>query len=435
MLRTGNTFYGWRIVAGGFVLLFLYAGAGFYSFSIFIKPLEEAFGWSRAAISLTMSIYMIGHGVCAPLIGQALRLYGPRRVMSLFAFLTGLFFIFVSFTTSLGFFYAAYALLSVATTGIGYIPVSDLITRWFVRRRGTAIGLAMMGISAGGLVLAPLVSQIIQNLGWRASFVFLGILVWVLGLPITLLVMKAGPEEMGLLPDGEKAPPKKNPHSGLSPDPRPSVRATEDWPFRAAVRSRAFVFTALAYFFAPLAQMGVLQHQMPMILDIGVSTAAAATALGLTSGLGGLGKFAFGKLTEVIPVRYAPTLCFGLQAFGILLLLYADGLAMVWGYVFLFGFAMGGVVVLLPLTVGHFFGLGAFGVIMGALSFLQAMGASSGVLLSGVIYDTFGNYRIALIGYVVFSLIAAVSIFLAGKPRPYTGSSKSKRSGDPAVPP
>jgi sugar phosphate permease len=419
MLRTGNTFYGWRIVAGGFVLLFLYAGAGFYSFSIFIKPLEEAFGWSRAAISLTMSIYMIGHGVCAPLIGHLLRTYGPMRVMSVFAVLTGLSFISVSFTTSLGFFYAAYALLSVATTGIGYIPVSDLLTRWFVRRRGTAIGLAMIGISAGGLVMAPLVTEIILRFGWRASFVFLGILVWVLGLPVTLFVMKGSPQDMGLLPDGEKRAQETNSDSGQRPDSPFSGHAMEGWPFRAAIRSRAFAFTAIAFFFAPLAQMGVLQHQIPMILDIGISKAAAAMALGLTSGLGGLGKLAFGRLTEIIPVRYAPMICFGLQALGILLLVNAHGAAMVWGYVFLFGFAMGGVVVLLPLLVGHFFGLTAFGVIMGALSFLQAMGASSGVLASGIIYDAFGNYRIALIAYVVFSLVAAVSIFLAGKPRPY----------------
>jgi sugar phosphate permease len=419
VLRQKNTYYGWRIVAAGFVLLFLYSGAGFYSFSIFIKPLEETFGWGRAAISLTMSIYMIGHGVCAPLIGHLLRAYGTKRVMTVSAFLSGIFFISVSFTTSLVFFYAAYALLAVATTGIGFIPVSDILARWFVRRRGTAIGLAMIGLSAGGLVMAPLVMEIILRFDWRAAFVFLGIQVWVVGLPITLLVMKGSPQDMGLLPDGEERGTSPDAHSGKKPNLHASGHLDVDWPFQAAIRSKAFVFSALAFFFAYLAQMGVLQHQVPMILDIGISQAAAATALGLTAGLGGFGKLAFGRLSEIMPVQYVSMVCFGLQAVGILLLLNAGSLAMVWGYVFLFGFAMGGVIVLMPLTVGHFFGLTAFGVIMGALSFLQAMGSSCGVLVSGIIYDAFGSYRLALITDASFSLIAAVSIFLAGKPRPY----------------
>jgi sugar phosphate permease len=306
----------------------------------------------------------------------------------------------------------------MATTGIGFIPVSEILARWFVRRRGTAIGIAMVGISVGGLVMAPLISEIIGHLGWRYSFVFLGVLVWLMGLPITLFVMKGNPADMGLLPDGEKKTetpdesPERPPHHAVS-------GYAEGWPFRAAIRSRAFFFLAMTFFFASLAQMGVLQHQVPMILDIGISEAAAATALGLTAGLGGLGKLSFGRLSEVLPFKYSPVICFSLQALGIFVLLNSQSLVMVWIYVFLFGFAMGGVIVLLPLVVGHFFGLTSFGVIMGTLSFLQAMGASSGVFVSGLVYDIFGSYRLALMSYVVFCLLAVASILLAGKPKPY----------------
>ena len=241
-------FYGWWNVTGGFILLFLYAGAGFYSFSIFIKPLEEAFGWSRAAISLTMSIYMMVHGICAPVIGHMIRAYGPKRVMTVAAFMSGVAFIAVSFTSSLIFFYGAYALLSVATTGIGFIPVSEILARWFVKRRGTAIGFAMVGISAGGFVMAPLIEEIIVNFGWRYSFVFLGVLVWVLGLPMTLFVMKGNPADMGLLPDGEKQVATPDEHSGRGAGSSISGYM-EGWPFIAAIRTRAFFFLATAFFF------------------------------------------------------------------------------------------------------------------------------------------------------------------------------------------
>ena len=201
--KNAAIFYGVWIVIAGFVLLFLFAGAGFYSFSIFIKPFEETFGWSRAAVSLAMSIYMMIQGICGPFVGYLTDKYGPKRVMTAFAAGAGAAFILVSFTHALWFFYLSYALLSITTTGIGFIPVSRLLTRWFVRRRGTAIGLTMVGISAGGLVMSPLVGMLNTYYSWRVSYVFLGLLVWILAVPATLFVMKSGPAEMGLQPDGD----------------------------------------------------------------------------------------------------------------------------------------------------------------------------------------------------------------------------------------
>jgi sugar phosphate permease len=420
--RDAGLFYGVWIVAGGFALLFLFAGAGFYSFSIFIKPLEDDFGWSRSAISLAMSLYMVLHGVAGPFVGHAIEIHGPKKVMTLFAVLSGAAFVLVSFTSSLWFFYLAYCLLSLATTGIGFIPVSTLLTRWFIRRRGTAIGFAMVGISVGGLILAPLVGLIISHFGWRIAFVFLGVLVWLVALPVTLFVMKGSPADLGLLPDGDV------PEVGTAPDPhapplRPVAPASapqqEGWPLAAAVRTRAFFWLAVTFFLGPVAQMGMLQHQAPLLDDAGVSETMAAMGVGLTAGLGGLGKLSFGRISEVLPFRVAVMLCFGLQALGVLVLYSSDSVALVWVYVVVFGFAMGGVIVLLPLAVAHFFGLAAFAVMMGTVSLILALGNASGALLSGVIYDALGSYDYAMVLYMFLYLVATLSIFLAGKPRRY----------------
>ena len=412
-------FYGWWVVASGFVLLFLFAGAGFYSFSIFIKPLEEHFGWSRSAISLAMSIYLLVHGVCGPFVGHLVETRGPKKVMTLFAVGTGAVFILISFTPSLWFFYGAYALLSIMTTGIGFIPVSSVLARWFVRRRGTAIGMAMVGISTGGLTMAPVIGMINAVYGWRLSFMVLGCLVWILALPITLFVVKGSPDDMGLTPDGNA--------SGTSWN-GPGEMDEQGWPWRPAFRSRAFFWIVLTFFLAPLGQMGVLQHQVPIIFEIGVSQAAAASALGFTAGLGGLGKLSFGWISERIPFRYTAMICFGLQAVGVLILFSADTLSMVWVHVLLFGFAMGGIVVLLPMVVSHFFGLPSFGVLMGTISFSQALGAASGAYLSGIIYDYSGSYDNALLFYIAVYLTSILTIFLAGKPRPYEGQRDPQRS-------
>jgi sugar phosphate permease len=413
-------FYGYWVVAGSFALLFLFAGAGFYSFSIFIMPLEDEFGWSRSAVMLAMSIYMILHGVTGPFVGHWTETYGPRRVMTIFALLSGVAFVLVSFTFSLWYFYLAYAVLSIATTGIGFIPISSVLARWFVRNRGTAIGFSMVGIATGGLVMAPLVGAIIPRFGWRGAFVFMGALVWVVALPVTLLVMKGNPAEMGLLPDGDLPDAERASDAQATwTDAGGTEPAEKGWPLGAAMRSGTFFWLAATFFIGPLAQMGMLQHQAPLTVEAGFPRELASTAVGLTAGLGGLGKLFFGWVSDKIPIRNTVMLCFGLQAVSVLVLLNAGSMATVWVYVALFGFSMGGMIVLLPLMVSHFFGLTNFGAIMGMVSLVLALGNAVGAVLSGVIYDSLGSYHYAMITYICLYATAAFCIALAGRPREY----------------
>jgi MFS family permease len=166
--------------------------------------------------------------------------------------------------------------------------------------------------------------------------------------------------------------------------------------------------------------MGILQHQVPMIVDTGVTEATAAAALGMTAGIGGLGKLSFGRISEILPFRYAVMLCFALQAMAVFSLIYTHTLTMVWVYVLVFGFSMGGIVVLMPLTVGNFFGLASFSVILGILWFINALGGALGTYASGLIYDYLGSYRYALYAFTASYLTAVIAIFLAGKPDPYS---------------
>ena len=412
MLKT-KIFYGWWVVAACFVLCFLFAGAGFYSFSIFIKPLEIEFGWDRAAISLTMSIHFVIGGLMGPFIGKLTQNYGPKKVMTLAAIGSGACFLLVSLTRALWYFYVIYALLALMLCGIGVVPISSLLAIWFDKRRGTATGAALVGIAAGGMLLAPLLGWITTRFGWQASYVFLGLLVWAVALPVIQFVIKGNPAELGLAPDGD--------------DLRFSVNKAEDhilendlagWPSNAALRSRTFWCLAASFFLAPMAQLGVLQHQVPLIIDAGVSPATAATALGLTAGIGGLGKLSFGRFSEIMPFRYVVTLCFGLQALAVLVLSNISSMAMLWLYVAIFGFSMGGVVVLLPLAVGHYFGLTSFGILLGILWMINAMGGAIGTYASGLIYDYTGTYQFALYLFIAAYLVAISGILLAGKPMP-----------------
>ena len=413
-------FYGWWIVAACFLLAFLFAGAGFYSFSIFIKPLENEFGWDRAAISLTMSIHFILGGLMGPFVGKLTQLYGPKKVMSFSAIGSGACFMLVSLTRSLWYFYTIYACLALMLCGMGVITITTLLANWFEKRRGTATGMALVGISAGGLILAPVMGLITTSFGWRTSYLFLGLLVWFAALPVIRLLIKDSPAEIGVAPDGENS----NPSSSQAPLPgsagTDSQSIPEGWSYRDAIHSRAFRCISVSFFLASLAQMGILQHQVPMIVDTGVTEATAATALGMTAGIGGLGKLSFGRISEILPFRYAVMLCFALQAMAVFSLIHTHTMAMVWVYVLIFGFSMGGIVVLLPLTVGNFFGLASFSVILGMLWFINALGGAIGTYASGLIYDFLGSYRYALYAFTASYLTAVIAIFLAGNPDPYS---------------
>ena len=405
-------FYGWYIVAACFMLCFLFAGAGFYSFSIFIKPIEDEFGWARSAIALTMSIYLIVGGLMGPVFGKLIQQYGPNRVMNISAFCAGACFMLVSLTNALWYFYTMYALLAMSVCGIGVIPSSSLLANWFDNRRGTAMGISMVGISAGGLLLAPCVAMVSTVYGWKTAFFGIGLLVWCVALPVINLVIKNHPSEMGLRPYGMQQGHETNLVAN-----RTEVGDDYGWPSNVVFRSKSFWCIFISFFLAPFAQMGVLQHQVPMIMDAGTTEAMAATVLGVTAGIGGLGKLSFGRITESWPFRYVVLLCFGLQGLAVIILLYARSTLMVWLYAVIFGFSMGGVVVLMPLVVGHFWGLISYGVLLGAIWVANSLGGSLGTYISGLIYDHWGNYEYALYLFVTAYILSIVTFFLAGKPR------------------
>ncbi|RJQ82435.1 MAG: MFS transporter [Desulfobacteraceae bacterium] len=411
-MPASKLFYGWYVVGACFCLCFLFAGAGFYSFSIFIKPIESEFGWSRSAVSLTMSIYLVVGGLAGPLHGRLVQRYGPRRIMTLSAVASGACFLLVGLTRSLWYLYLVYALLAVAVCGMGIIPISTLLSNWFDKRRGTAIGMAMVGISAGGLLLAPCVGAVNAAWGWKASFLGIGLLVWVLALPMTIWVIRDRPAQAGAA--AQSLPGQGD---GSVGGVYTRIDVSIGWRAEAVLRSRSFWCIFIAFFLAPLAQMGVLQHQVPLIMDSGASESLAAAALGLTAGVGGLGKLSFGRISETWPFHYVVLLCFGLQAVAILILLHTHAAITVWVYAVVFGFSMGGVVVLLPLVVGHFWGLLSYGVILGMLFIANSLGGALGTYASGLLYDFLGDYRQALHLFAAAYVIAIIAFFAAGKPK------------------
>ena len=170
-------FYGYWIVVATFFCLFIVSGCGFFAFSLFVRPLQTDLGWGRGDIMAAFTIFYLVVGVASPFIGRVVDRYGARRVISIGALIAGIGFMSLSLVNSLWHFHVSYAIIGIGMTAIGQVPSSAIVSNWFKKRRGTAIGIMSAGIGTGGFVLAPLLgSYLIPNFGWRDSYLALAVL-------------------------------------------------------------------------------------------------------------------------------------------------------------------------------------------------------------------------------------------------------------------
>ena len=418
MLRSRQIFYGWWIVAVSFLVLFVHAGAAFYSFGVLLPVLEDELEASSGAVSAAVSIYMVVLGLTAPLAGRLTDKYGPKNVVVIGGVIGGAALILLSLTTAIWNLYILYLVVGIGMSGAGFIPVTVALSNWFTRRRGMAIGIATVGVALGAIALAPLTNFVIESASWRASYVVLGVITLICCVPPVMLVMKTRPQDMGLLPDGEQ--PVAAAESATVPTEESAGADEPGWTTSTALRTLPYWLTLVAFFFVGMAIAGVLQHEKKFLEDVGIAAATASFALGFTGGIGGVGKVTFGYLADKISPKRTALACFALQIVGVVLLLNTESAAMMWVSVAVFGFAMGGNVALQPLIIGEFFGLASFGTIFGSIVLAAAVGSALGPVLAGAMYDALDSYNVVFTIFIIGYAIALAALVLARRPEPKT---------------
>ncbi len=387
-----------------FVTHCLNVGSVFYSFGVFFHPLSVAFGWTRTQTSWGFSLAAVLGSLYASMAGRIVDRHGPRPAQLFGLVMLSVGFLFLSGIQSLTQYYLGMGLLvALGSAALGPVSSNTAVARWFVRRRGTALGIATAGISMGGVIFVPLTQWLIDHLGWRHSFVALAVIVAVTGLPPVALWMRRSPESMGLLPDGE--PMRPSVEIGLAErDLELSVTPSE------AVRSREFWLIAFAFGLTVSGLSAVLIHQIPYLLDQGVSPTVASWVLGGTAAVGVVGKLGFGSLIDRGDQRRIILVCFALQALGVSLLFFARSPIVLGAYVLLYGYAMGGNATLQATMVGECFGRTHYGAIAGRMSPVIVTLQALGVPFVGWVHDRTGSYRIAFVTVLVTTLVAAVAV-------------------------
>jgi MFS family permease len=411
-------YYGWWIVAACLVGLIVAGGSGFYCFGVFFPRFMREFHWSRAASAAAISVYWIGSGLTSPFIGRLVDRYGPKRVMVSGTLMTGFSLIMLGATNSLTYLYAFYGLLSVSHVATILVPYGFLISRWFRAKRGKAMGIATSGVSFGGIILVPITELLIRRFGWRISYLILGVLVVAILLPVILLVIKASPEEAGCLPDGiaidrrsaEQGPADQHPGSiGSSPIP--------PWELSQILLTLPFWLMSLSLFSTYAVMFGVLTHQIPFILDMGIPSTTAAFAFGFTALMGIVGKLAIGFIADRHSVKGAAVFTLGLQLIAVLILSVTSTMSLLWVYVVLFGLSMGGAT-LRPLIPTWLFGLSSLGLLQGVTQMATSAGSAIGPYFAGYIFDLFGSYQFALLVFAIICGLGLAAIAVARPPLP-----------------
>jgi MFS family permease len=398
-MTNGKIFHGWWVVLVAAVGLSMsYGPIVTFTFGVFFKPLSQEFGWNRAQVSLAFSLSLLIISFASPFVGRLVDRFGARRVIVPSVLLFGVGLISFSWLSArLWHLYAIYLILGIVGGGTAPVPYSNVISYWFDKRRGLALGLAMVGLGLSTFIMPSLAQILIVTGGWRRAYLAIGLMVMVVAIPIVALFLKETPQLLGLAPDGEIVGPAATERAVQ----REGMNIAEAW------RTETFWLMVSAFFLMSASVHGCLTHLAPLLTDRGVSAQGAALATSLLGGALLLGRVGAGYLLDRF-FATAVAVCFFCGATLGFILLWS-GVTGVPAFVaaFLIGLGMGAEGDIIAYLVSRYFGLRAFGEIYGYTFAAFTLGGVVGPLLMGMGFDSTGSYGLVLSAFVIASLIAA----------------------------
>ena len=403
MKEKKSIFWGWYVVMGAFLISSISYGAR-YSFGVFVKPMSVDYGWSRTVVSLGASINMIVYSFCAIFLGRMLDKVAPRWIITAGAIVASVSYILTGLARTPLHFYLAYGVLCGAGTAcMGLLVVNSSVGKWFIRKRGTAIGISTMGVSFGTMAMTPLAGYIVKNYDWHYGFIFLGTIFILIGVSISQLFMgRINPESYGLFPDGERKSAQ-----ALEADHAESQPAHLS--FKVIYRNSRFWILVTSFSLAVMTLMAVFVHQVAYALDNNIENLVAASSLGVLGFGGFCGQFFFGWLSDrVKDVKYSAVLGMIIMAAGMVLLLTATTAQRLYFYALIYGFGYGSLGPMMPILLADRFGRHVLGSVYGWLTFFMGICGGIGPFIGGLIYDLSGHYTYVWQANVVILLCCAL---------------------------
>lgn len=403
-----SIFYGWVVVAAGSVILLLAWGFQ-YSYGVFFTELCDDLNWTRTMVSGAYSLFFLWHSITYLASGRLNDRHGPRLTLAISIIALSIGYALMSIINVPWQLYAFYGIIIGTGAGFAFVPVTSTVSRWFVERRGMALGITVAGIGIGTLILAPFAQFLIFKFDWRMAYLIVAGLIFVIGFPISRL-MRLHPSEKGLLPYGMKE------IEGENRQRDGSLGNTVDFSFKQAINTKAFRLLCVMYMFLVFSVQMIMVHLKAHATDVGITPMVAATTIGIIGGGSILGRITMGSVSDKVGRKVSFFIAFFLMAVMMLWLLKARQVWQFYLFSAIFGFGYGSNVPLFPAITADWFGTKAHGIIFGAVSVAGGVGGAIGPSLAGYIFDAMGRYDIALVIGAVLLFIAAACSFLIKTP-------------------
>ncbi len=388
--RSGGLFYGWVIVLAGCLIMAVVMGVVYNCFSQFIKPVCADLGFSRQAMSFNQTLISLIQVAVGFVWGKVLSKVRVKPLMLFWAVVGPAAFFCYSFADSIWLFYVISAIMSLTMCMLTLLPLSYMISNWFIEKKGLATGICYMGSGLGGMVLNPLLRVWLEQYGWRASFRILAVIMAVFSIPCVLLMVES-PHHKGLKPLGADrtaaaGPVQSGEESGVT--------------LREARGTMRFWVLSVCVLLISAACSSLVQTLSPHLTDRGYSAAFAANMVSVSMGAMAAGKMLLGWLYDVLGSKRASllsVLCGLLGLLGMVFCRISPALGLIILGVGL-GCAFGTVGP--PIMVQTVFGKRDFSAIVGIFVAFSNIGGALSPTVNGTVFDMAGSYTPAYVGWV-----------------------------------
>jgi OFA family oxalate/formate antiporter-like MFS transporter len=384
-----------------------------YSFGVFVPSIIEELQWSRQSVAGAFSLYTLVYSALGVATGKLADRFGPRAVLIAGSICLGTGIVLTGQIAAPWQLYLVYGLIAALGMSAAYITAVPTVVKWFVEKRGLALGLAQAGLGAGIMVVPPFSGWLIAVCGWRLACLILGSTVFLVLFTLSLFLV-GHPEEMGLRPDGRSAP---------LPD-EASVRGAEIfhaeayWSVSEVVRTRSFWILTAIFFLTWVFVFVPLVHLVAFALDMGISRDSALLAWSCWGAALMVGRLLMGTISDVIGRKPTLMMNLALQAFAWVWIMVTTNEWMLILFAIVFGFSHGAVSLVFPAITGDYFGRLKAASVIGMIFTIAGSSAAIGPVVAGYIHDVTHSYQLIFLLGAVTNISAFVLAFLSRPPGP-----------------
>jgi len=392
---------GWLIVAVLFAAVAFIFGGTIATPGVFFAPLIREFGWSHARVSSLASSVTLGTIPGSVAVGFLLERVDTRISMVVGAAIAAGSLLLASQADSYSLLLISYFFAGFGVAMATLLPAALVVANWFQVRRGIAMGVAIAGVSAGGMIMVQVATAVIRADGWRAAYAALALPILLIVIPLVVSVVRTRPTDacaQGL-------------SSAAGRGVRGGAQDLQGYNLGSAIRTRSFWFIAVAGFLFAFTVYGILTQLVVYLLGVGYRPTIAAIVLSLTLGLNAVGKVFFGVVADGLGARLSLTLSFAIIACGIILLIGSRETLGLATFLLVYRPAWGAPLMLLPLITIESLGLKHYASLGGILRVTEAAGAMLGPVALGRIFDVTSSYRPAF-GLCIFCAVVGAAATL-----------------------